>query len=71
MNVPLREYLEHIGERIVSHVEGSTKFKCPDTGRWKRYPVSDYHRYFVVPELGDRNGRIHFHVLHFCRDLPP
>ena len=31
---------------------------------------SDFHRYFAVVEHGGKNGRLHVHILHFCKALP-
>jgi len=30
----------------------------------------DYHSYFAVVEEGSETGRLHIHVLHFCKALP-
>ncbi len=31
---------------------------------------NDFHRYFAVVERGTEGGRLHIHVLHFCKYLP-
>lgn len=31
---------------------------------------TDHYRYFCVPEYGSKEGRLHFHILHMCRELP-
>lgn len=34
-------------------------------------PRFDGYRYFCAPEYGSKEGRLHFHVVHLCRSLPP
>lgn len=36
----------------------------------KQRAVNDAHTYFAVVETGTKGGRLHIHVLHFCRNLP-
>ena len=35
------------------------------------YRASDIHRYAAVVENGTEHGRLHIHVLHLCKELPP
>lgn len=39
-------------------------------GRKVRDSHSDIYQYFLVPEYGDKRGRLHFHVLHLLAELP-
>lgn len=39
-------------------------------GRKVGESYNDIYRYFIVPEYGDLNGRLHFHCLHMMKYLP-
>lgn len=55
----IRDYCRKIG-RLVNKALG---LKAKDS-------YSDNYKYFIVPEYGDKNGRLHFHCLHIMRELP-
>lgn len=74
-NSHVGRYCRTIGECVTRAVHGSLSYYAPDPDNIHRdkrayHRVRDNYRYFVVPEYGDKNGRIHFHVVHFCRGLP-
>lgn len=55
----LRDYFRNVGRRIASAI-GADPLKSH----------ADFYQYFCVPEYGTERGRLHFHVIHLCRDLP-
>lgn len=40
------------------------------TGRKQNDSITDVYQYFCVPEFGDENGRLHFHLIHLMAKLP-
>ncbi len=62
-NRHVSQYNRSIGRAVCSHIYGSRR-------AGEDIPVSDYYRYFGVPELGGKTGRLHFHTFHFCKDIP-
>lgn len=54
-------------DKAVYEAMGYTK---REAHRRRKDPEGWYHEYFAVVERGSRGGRLHVHVLHFCRRLP-
>ena len=55
----IRDYTRSIKQSIITNL-GYTRRNAPD----------DIYSYVCVPELGTRRGRLHYHILHFCKGLP-
>lgn len=74
-NSHIRDYCRTIGRRITTHIHGSLTYLAPNpddihSDVRRSHRIQDNYKYFVVPEFGSQTGRIHFHILHFCADLP-
>lgn len=55
----IRDYTRSIGRKVNEAL-----------GRKKSDPYTDVYQYICVPEYGSKNGRLHFHCLHFLKELP-
>ncbi|UKL15208.1 replication initiator protein [Vibrio phage vB_VpaM_PG19] len=55
----IRDYCRTIGRKVNTAL-----------GRPKKASYTDSYKYFIVPEYGDQNGRLHFHCIHLLRRLP-
>ena len=58
----LRDYLRTVQRAIARAGFGSF--------RTAQSSAKNYYSYFAVIESGSRTGRLHFHILHYCRFLP-
>ena len=56
------DYVRRVDRAIARSVFGSF--------RLAKRSGEPYHTYFAVVERGGRSGRLHIHILHFCRCLP-
>lgn len=56
----IANYCRRIG-RMVARSEGSYD---------RSKSTTHCHKYFIAPEYGTKNGRLHFHVVHLFRTLP-
>ena len=56
----LRDYFRDCGRAVLA-----------GEGRKKGESFSDCYQYFCVPEYGAKTGRLHWHVVHLMRTLPP
>lgn len=71
------EYMEkvykrenRIFEKYILSLNYAVKMQTEKIGEGKTKETADYHTYFAVVEEGTKTGRLHFHVLHFFRNLP-
>lgn len=55
-----RDYIRSVDRQIAAASYGSVRLA---EGR-------RYHTYFAVVEAGTTTGRLHLHVLHFCKNIP-
>ena len=55
----LRHYFRNVGRSVLRAESRSI-----------RQSSDDCYSYFCCPEYGSERGRLHFHVIHFCRTLP-
>lgn len=60
------KYLEKFDSAVGAAVHGSRR-KAHEA---RKTPDGAYHSHFAVVERGGRTGRLHLHVLHFCKRLP-
>ena len=63
--VAFKAYLRNISRDIARRVYGSLK-----QARKLKINEREYHRYVAVVERGSKTGRLHLHLLHWCREVP-
>lgn len=65
----MRDYFNRVGDTILEseahYRRVDPSFSLPEASR-----RSDCFRYFCVPELGGKTGRLHFHVIYLFRTKP-
>lgn len=58
-NTSIRDYFRNIGRELNAIM-----------GRKKSASFSDIFKYFLIPEYGEKHGRLHFHCLMMFKDFP-
>lgn len=56
--------------RSVDRAIGISVYGSWSLAKKARDNKEEFHRYFAVTEKGSKSGRLHFHVLHFMKELP-
>ena len=59
---------ERVFEKYITRFKRYVRIACDGKEGFKKGDA--YHSYFAVVEAGGERGRLHFHCVHFCRQLP-
>lgn len=68
-NTAIRDYFRTIGSRV-SKADLVHRGHRNATAKEIAANIKESYAYFCVPEYGTREGRLHFHAVHFMRQVP-